>query len=118
MSIYFQPQTDRFRWWYVNFEEPFVHTPIGFDTRDLALDLVVGPDRAWGWKDEEEFAESIARGLITADEERRIRAAGEDVIATIESGAYPFDASWTSWAPDLAWTLPELVSGWDRVNPT
>ena len=55
-----------FTGWYVNFELPFVRTPLGFDTRDLALDLVVAPDGTWAWKDEEEFAHMRRVGAMSA----------------------------------------------------
>lgn len=43
--------------WYIDLQEPLRRTPIGFDTRDYTLDIVVTPDRSsWSWKDEDEFA--------------------------------------------------------------
>ena len=39
--------------WYVNLEEPFRRTPLGFDVRDLQLDILVDPERKWRWKDSE-----------------------------------------------------------------
>ena len=42
--------------WYVNLQEPIRHTPIGFDTMDHTLDIVIYPDMSeWKWKDEDEF---------------------------------------------------------------
>ena len=50
--------------WYVNFQEPFRRTPHGIQTMDLALDIIVEPDRSgWRWKDEDEFELFRARGL-------------------------------------------------------
>lgn len=38
---------------YVNIEEPWQRTPIGFDSRDHLLDIVVTVDLStWHWKDE------------------------------------------------------------------
>ncbi|MFJ5938817.1 DUF402 domain-containing protein [Streptomyces sp. NPDC093071] len=37
--------------WYVNFEHPTRRGQTGFDTLDLAVDLVITPDLArWAWK--------------------------------------------------------------------
>jgi NAD(P)H-flavin reductase len=33
--------------WYVNIQEPFRRTSIGFDTQDLELDIVIEPDGSW-----------------------------------------------------------------------
>jgi hypothetical protein len=33
-----------------------------FDTTDRALDVVVGPDGRWRWKDEDDFARAIELG--------------------------------------------------------
>ena len=44
------------RRWYVNLEAEWVRTPIGFDTRDLILDVTVADDRSsWCLKDEQEI---------------------------------------------------------------
>ena len=51
-----------FRGWYVNLQEPFRRTSLGFDTQDLELDLVVALDGSWQYKDEEKLAGWIDRG--------------------------------------------------------
>jgi hypothetical protein len=50
--------------WYVNFEVPFLRTPLGFDSSDLFLDLVAGPEGGWFWKDEDEYGHAQRIGLI------------------------------------------------------
>ena len=52
-----------FRGWYVNLEDPWSETRLGWDTRDLALDLVVEPDGCWRWKDEDHLATALEQGL-------------------------------------------------------
>jgi hypothetical protein len=50
----------RLKMWYVNLEEPWTRTSIGFDSRDHGLDVVVAPDlSSWSWKDEDEMAQEI-----------------------------------------------------------
>lgn len=64
----------RFRCWYVNLEEPLRRTPLGFDTMDQLLDIVIHPNRIeWHWKDEDEFQEAEAIGLYSAEEARDSR---------------------------------------------
>ena len=101
--------------WYVNVEEPLRHTSIGFDTLDLQLDAIVEPVGTWRWKDEDEFAEAIDRGVIDPDDELRLREEAERAVRRILEREPPFDRDWTSWRPDPSWPLPELPAGWDRV---
>lgn len=101
--------------WYVNLQEPLVRGPIGFDTVDHVLDVIVELDGSWRWKDEDEFAEAILRGLIPAGEERRLREEGERAVRQIVERQPPFDRDWTTWRPDPGWSTPELPRGWDRT---
>ena len=39
----------KLRCWYINLETPLLRTPIGFDTMDHELDIVISPDRS-GWR--------------------------------------------------------------------
>ncbi len=107
----------RFRMYYVNFEEPFRRTAIGFDTNDHALDIVVWPDFRWEWKDFDEFEALAASGVFTPDFARAVRAEADGVLAAIERRAAPFDGGWVGWRPPAEWTVPELPAGWDTVPP-
>ncbi|HLE96560.1 MAG TPA: DUF402 domain-containing protein, partial [Candidatus Thermoplasmatota archaeon] len=94
-------------WWYVNLEEPWRRTAIGFDSRDLWLDLARGPDEtAWRWKDEDELAWAVEEGRCTPELAARIRAEGERAIGMITGGEPPFDRDWSAWRPDPAWSVP------------
>jgi hypothetical protein len=54
-------------WRYINLEDPWLRTAIGFDSRDVYLDLVAGPDGDdWHWKDEDELAWVVEQGRIDA----------------------------------------------------
>ena len=59
--------------WYVNFEQPLRRSPVGFDTFDEKLDLIVRPDGSYRWKDEDELEQAAAAGLLDAD---AVRARG------------------------------------------
>jgi hypothetical protein len=102
--------------WYVNLQEPLRRGPLGFDTVDHVLDVVVELDGSWRWKDEDELAEAIRRGLIPPEEEPRLRAEGELAVRRIVDRESPFDRDWTTWRPDPSWPTPTLPSGWDRVR--
>ncbi|HET9672021.1 MAG TPA: DUF402 domain-containing protein [Actinomycetota bacterium] len=102
--------------WYVNLEEPLARTPVGFDTIDHALDVLVELDgSSWSWKDEDELAEAIRDGLFTEEDAAGFRGWGERARDRILSGEPPFDRDWTDWRPDPAWPTPELPEGWDRL---
>lgn len=103
----FWDDEQRFSHWYVNLEEPLRRTPIGFDTFDHKLDLIVQPNGSWRWKDEDELEEAARRGILDAAE---VRAEGERVLA-----AWPFPTGWEDWRPDPAWPAPQLLSGWENA---
>ena len=98
-----------FTGWYVNLEEPWRRTAIGFDTSDQLLDIGVDPDGSWRWLDEDDLAEATQIGLFSAADAEAIRAEGERVVQ-----AWPFPTGWEHWEPDPGWGLPELPSDWDR----
>jgi hypothetical protein len=105
----------RFTAYYVNMEEPFRRTPIGFDTNDHALDIVVQPDLTWRWKDEEEFETLVASGQYSAEFGRTVREEGLAAIAAIDGRKSPFCDRWETWEPDPRWELPSLPTGWTDV---
>jgi predicted RNA-binding protein associated with RNAse of E/G family len=96
--------------WYVNFERPPSWRPAGWDTMDLALDLVVEPDGRWSWKDEDEYAHSRRLGLVTPAEHAAVARAREEAVDQVEQrlGVFGQDPG-ASWLPDPAWPLPELA---------
>jgi predicted RNA-binding protein associated with RNAse of E/G family len=99
--------------YYVNLQAPLAPTPIGFDTVEHLLDAIVAPDRSsWSWKDEDELAEALARGLFTAADAAAFRAWGERAVAHVMERRPPFDRDWHGWEPDPTWNLdPALPSG-------
>jgi hypothetical protein len=102
----------RFRGWYVNLQSPFRRTSYGLDIADLALDIVVRPDRTWYWKDEDELAMGLAAGACTPEFAGHLRRAGESVITLVEAGASPFDDELTSWHAPEDWAIEEMPDGW------
>jgi len=53
--------------YYVNMEEPFRRSGIGFDTNDHTLDIVVTPDLEWRWKDEDELVARVEHDIDTPE---------------------------------------------------
>ncbi len=105
---YWDAATGEFLCWYVNLQEPLRPSPVGFDTRDQALDVVIQPDGAWVWKDEDHFAAAVEHGVFTTAEGVAILAEAERVIEE-----WPFPTGWEDWCPDPAWPLPRLPPRWD-----
>lgn len=102
--------------WYVNLQAPLARTPIGFDTVDHALDVLIPLDRSsWTWKDENELAEAIALGLFTQAEAAEFRSWGTRAIEHLLRRLPPFDEPWEDWRPDPSWPTPALPPGWDVV---
>ncbi|HEX8628333.1 MAG TPA: DUF402 domain-containing protein [Catenuloplanes sp.] len=117
---WFRDAAGRFTGWYVNLEEPAVRwddgAVAGVDIVDQDLDIVVAPDLAWQWKDEEEFTERLAYPEhYWVGDAAAVRAEGERVVKLIEAGEFPFDGTWCDFQPDPSWPVPTaLPDGWDR----
>lgn len=105
----------RFRSWYVNLEEPLRRWAGGVDSEDHFLDISVHPDRRWHWRDEDEFAQAQADGLMSAELAARVRRAGQRAVAAITAWGPPFSDGWQDWRPDPAWPVPELPADWARA---
>jgi hypothetical protein len=117
--ICWRPDHDpRFSGFYVNFEEPFRRTAIGFDTNDHTLDIVVAPDLSWRWKDQDDFEERVRQGIYSEAFADKVRADAARVIAAIEARASPFSDGWEEWAPDPTWEPPVLPPAWDSEPVT
>jgi hypothetical protein len=112
--LFFRPDWSPWSW-YVNLQEPLRKSRIGFDTLDHELDVIVEFDGSWRWRDEDELAEAIGRGVIPAKEEPRLRGDGKNGVRRILDREPPFDQDWSDWRPDPAWPVPALPEGWDRI---
>lgn len=102
------------RSWYVNLQTPLVRSRLGFEYLDLALDIVISPDRAtWRWKDEEDLAVLVERGLISPERAGALRALGERIVATRHDPDSLLAVGWERWRPPPEWHLPTVPPGWD-----
>lgn len=100
---------------YVNLEHPWQRTPIGFDTGDWILDIVVRSDRTWEYKDEDELEWELAMGMVSPEWADRTWASAHRVVHTIREWGWPFTADWDSWLPAPDTPLPELAEDWAQV---
>ncbi len=94
--------------WYIDFTRPYRQTPIGVDTFDLLLDLIIEPDLSHRWKDEEEYQQGRRLGIISDADHQHVQEAREQVIALAEQRTGPFDDRWRTWHRDPAWPVPSL----------
>jgi len=115
VEVMWDGSTGDFLCWYVNFQEPLRRTAFGFDTMDLALDIVICPDRSsWRWKDEDEFADMIALGIISPNQAQTLRTEGEKVIQMAVNNQPPFCDGWERWSPPGNWQIPEFPANRER----
>ncbi|MER5500111.1 MULTISPECIES: DUF402 domain-containing protein [unclassified Streptomyces] len=113
VNAFFVPDGDgrRLRNWYVNFEHPLRRTEDGFDTFDLAVDLLVDPDLVhWKWKDEDEYAHLRRLGIVSDIEHRAVDDARAQVLAmlTERTGFFAHARQWAAWRWEPTWSTPRL----------
>lgn len=97
-----------FERWYVNLEAPKQDWDLGLQTVDHLLDLVIGADRAWSWKDEDEAAAAVRAGFLPAEALASARAEGERILADLDR--WPGDVGdWTAYRPPPGWSIPPIA---------
>jgi hypothetical protein len=113
--LFWEHNSGDFLCYYINFQLPFRRSPIGFDTLDLELDIVVEPNFEWYWKDVENYQKGIDCGVICSEWAEQIETAKKEIIQTLATRYYPFDGSWLHWKPDPNWKPPKLPENWDKI---
>lgn len=108
-------KTWEFAGWYVNFQEPLRRSRHGWDTFDLALDIVVSPNRTWRWKDEHHFELMRAAGVISAEAADEVRRDADRTVDDIDKAKYPFDLDWTTWRPRPSWHHAPIPADWHQL---
>jgi hypothetical protein len=105
----------RFARYFVNMEEPFRRTAVGFDTQDHTLDIEVAQDLTWNWRDTEELDEHVKHGFYTAELASEVWNEARLAIDEILRRAHPCLRGWSEWAPDAAWGVAQLPAHWSAV---
>jgi Protein of unknown function (DUF402) len=113
--VFWEEPGRRFACWYVNFQDSFRRTTIGFDTLDHELDLVIEPDGTWWLKDIAGLELRVADGRFTPAEADEIRAEAATVAQALAAGERWWAESWARWEPPPAWTAAPMPAGWDAV---
>jgi predicted RNA-binding protein associated with RNAse of E/G family len=108
--------SDEFKDYYINFQTPFQRSPIGFDTLDLELDIVINPDFSWSYKDEDNYFLGLREGCITESQNSAVENAKNDIFAMIDGRHYPLDGSLVDWCPDPTWKPARLPAEWKRMK--
>jgi hypothetical protein len=93
--------------WYVNLEDRWRPSRLGFDSRDHELDIWVESDGSWRWKDEDHLEIAVDAGVFSAEEAASFRAEGERVLAE-----WPFPTGWEEWRADPSWPVPTAPADW------
>jgi hypothetical protein len=115
--LFWEGEGRPFTTYYVNFEEPYRRTAVGFDTNDHTLDIVVAPDLSWRWKDREEFEALVSGGTFSSEFGASVETAAAEVVQLIESAQEPFSGVWPQWFPPEDWTKPVLHPHWQDEPP-
>ncbi|HEY1738900.1 MAG TPA: DUF402 domain-containing protein, partial [Acidimicrobiia bacterium] len=106
----------RFESWYFNIQEPFRRTPIGHDTQDLELDVVLFENGQWSFKDDDKMDGHLRSGRYTAEEIESAWQTGREIAALLDAAEHWWDESLRSWHPDPSWAVPEpIADGWASV---
>lgn len=113
--LFWSNDTHEFTGYYVNMEEPFRHTAVGFDTQDHTLDINVAPDLTWKWRDTESLEEHVRHGFYTQYLADEVWNEGRRAIDEILRGDHPCLKGWHKWQPDPGWPVPEIPAEWSSV---
>lgn len=113
--LFWDHQSNKFLYYYVNFQTPFKRTYNSIDMLDLELDLIIHPDFHHEWKDLDDYQMAIQQGIISPEHMHRIDGAKPEIFSGFEKRQYPFDGSWLDWKPDPSWMPPKLPANWDKI---
>ena len=105
----------RFAGWYLNLEEPFRRTAIGYDTQDLELEIWIAAGEPWRFKDQDALEERVRDGRYTPEQRDAILALGAELGTMLDRGEQWWDGRWTEFEPDPAWRGPSFPAGWESA---
>jgi hypothetical protein len=97
-----------FRGWYINLQQPFRRTAIGYDTQDLELDIWVPVDGPWEFKDDEVLEQLVLEGRYTPEQVAATRAEAERIADELNARRRWWSDEWAEWRPDPDWPTPDF----------
>ena len=100
-----------FAGWYLNIQEPFRRTTLGFDTQDLELDLWAPAHGGWALKDDDLVDVRVTEGRFTAAKAEEIRAIGRSIGNVIDENE-KWWGDWRAWEPDPHWVPVRPPDDW------
>jgi predicted RNA-binding protein associated with RNAse of E/G family len=103
--FWFGPERE-FRGWYVNLQEPFRRTELGYDTQDLELDIWVPASGGWELMDDDVLEERIHEGRFTGEQVAATRTEAKRVTDELDAGRRWWPDEWIAWRPDPTWATP------------
>jgi hypothetical protein len=106
-----------FAGWYVNIDEPFRRTRVGYDTQDLELDIWIPVGGPWRFKDDERLDGHVRDGRYTQEQVDAVRALGRELGDALDRGERWWD-DWSTFAPEAGWRAPAFPRGWDDEPAT
>lgn len=99
--------------WYVNFQWPLrVGAGRRLQYMDMMVDARVGPDRTWTWKDKDDLALMVNRGIFDAEDAERPFREAPGLQADASRGRGDFDPRWTRLRPVAPVEPPRLPEWW------
>jgi len=99
-----------FHGWYVNLQEPFRRTAIGYETQDLELDIWVPAQGGWELKDDDVMEKRIREGRFTPEQVAEARALASRITRELDAGRRWWSDDWAAWQADPAWRAPAFPS--------
>lgn len=97
-----------FRGWYLNLQEPFRRTELGYDTQDLELDIWLPREGGYQLKDDHVMEDRVAEGRFTADQVAATRTEAERIVEELERDGRWWSEEWANWEPDPDWPTPRF----------
>jgi hypothetical protein len=109
--VHFWKDDRSFSGWYVNLESSKTEQGRFLDVVDWQLDLWIGPDREFSWKDADEADAALAAGWLTRAEFDRAWAVGREIVGKIDDWPGPI-GDWTGFRPPAEWSALALPGDW------
>lgn len=103
--------------WYINLELPWQRTPIGYDSRDLTIDITANDTlTTYTWKDKDELDWQRDNGRISPAQHHHYLHQAHTAIEHARSRHHLFnDQTWATLDPDPNWDEPQLPP--DATHP-